>query len=156
MRIVGLPKPFYTLARYAPVRLSPQAEQRERALRCWQALRGYGCSIPEASRLVGVSRATLFRWQKRLKEQGPRGLEPRSRRPRRLRQPTWSVELAQAVLRLREAYPRWGKDKLAVLLRRQGREVSTSRVGRILRRLKARGVLMVLQPSRKRERTAAE
>jgi transposase InsO family protein len=45
------------------------------------------------------------------------------------------------VLRLREKYPCWGKDKLVVLLRQQGFQVSTSMVGRIIRRLKDRGVL---------------
>jgi hypothetical protein len=39
-------------------------------------------------------------------------LESRSRRPRRLRQPSWSAALEQAVLKLRREYPRWGKDKL--------------------------------------------
>ena len=42
---------------------------------------------------------------------------------------------------LREQYPRWGQDKLVILLRREGWQVSTSMVGRILTRLKARGVL---------------
>ena len=37
----------------------------------------------------------------------------------------------KAVLELREQYPRWGKDKLVVLLTRQGWQVSTSMVGRI-------------------------
>jgi transposase InsO family protein len=46
-----------------------------------------------------------------------------------------------AVLRLREEYPRWGKDKLVVLLHEQGYQCSTSMAGRILRRLKERGVL---------------
>lgn len=45
------------------------------------------------------------------------------------------------MLKLREEYPRWGKDKLAPLLRDQGWAVSTSMVGRILKSLKARGVL---------------
>ena len=49
--------------------------------------------------------------------------------------------MAQGVLSLRERYPRWGKDKLVVLLRREGWGVSTSMTGRILKRLKARGVL---------------
>ena len=84
---------------------------------------------------------THYRWQKYLKEQGPKRLEDKSRRSKRLCRPTWSVELAQAVLRLREKYPRWGKDKLVVLLRREGWQVSTSMVGRILTQLKARGVL---------------
>lgn len=46
-----------------------------------------------------------------------------------------------AVQKLREEYPRWGKDKLVVLLHRQGFNCSTSMVGRIISRLKARGVL---------------
>jgi putative transposase len=49
--------------------------------------------------------------------------------------------LVMAVQGLREEYPRWGKDKLVVLLHREGFTVSTSTVGRIISRLKARGVL---------------
>ena len=45
------------------------------------------------------------------------------------------------MLKLREEYPRWGKDKLVVLLREQSHRVSTSMVGRIIRRLKDNGVL---------------
>jgi len=40
------------------------------------------------------------------------------------------------------AYPRWGKDKLAVLLWGAGRTVAVSMVGRILTRLKRRGLLV--------------
>ena len=69
---------------------------------------------------------------------GPASLETRSHRPHRRRQPTWTVELAERVLRLWQQYPRWGKHKLTVLLRREGRSVSPSRAGRILSRLKAR------------------
>ena len=47
----------------------------------------------------------------------------------------------EAVLRLREEYPRWGKDKLVVLLHREGFSYSASMVGRILHKLKERGVL---------------
>ena len=46
------------------------------------------------------------------------------------------------VLGLRLQFPRWGKDKLAVLLRRQQLPVSTSMVGRILRQLKRQGRLV--------------
>jgi hypothetical protein len=45
------------------------------------------------------------------------------------------------VLKLREKYPRWGKDKLVVLLREEGYLVSASMVGRTIRRLKDSGVL---------------
>ena len=88
-----------------------------------------------------ISPQTFYRWRRRYHPQRLQSLEERSRRPRQVRQPTWSAELAQAVLDLREQYPRWGKDKLAPLLRGAGWAVSTSMVGRILASLKTRGVL---------------
>ena len=45
------------------------------------------------------------------------------------------------MLKLRETYPRWGKNKLVVLLHHEGFDCSASMVGRILHRLKERGVL---------------
>lgn len=141
MRVVGLPKVFYQLARHRPLELSPQAHDRLRWVLAWQALREQGLSSTEASERLGLSRPTLYRWLGRLQQQGAVGLEMRSRKPRRRRLPTWSPSLAEAVLRVREQYPRWGKDKLVVLLRREGWYVSTSMVGRILSRLKARGIL---------------
>ena len=60
------------------------------------------------------------------------------------------------MLRVREEYPRWGKDKLVILLRREGFNCSASTVGRILHRLKERGVLREPVPNhisaRKRHR----
>ncbi len=94
-----------------------------------------------ACRHFGISRQSFYRWKHRYNPYHLATLEDRSHRPRRLRQPTWSRELELAVLHLREQRPRWGKDKLAPLLRTRRWEVSTSMVGRILRRLKARGVL---------------
>jgi len=93
-------------------------------------------------RHFGLSPDTFYRWKRRFNPHNLSSLENRSSRPRRRRPPTWSPELAEAVLRLREEYPRWGKDKLVVLLRQQGWQVSTSMVGRILRRLKEQGVLV--------------
>ncbi|RLC62993.1 MAG: hypothetical protein DRI01_05970 [Chloroflexi bacterium] len=51
------------------------------------------------------------------------------------------MKLAEAVIKLREGYPRWGKDKLVILLRREGIASPASTVGRILKKLKERGVL---------------
>jgi len=56
--------------------------------------------------------------------------------------PEYKSDLVMAVQRLREKYPRWGKDKLVVLLRQEGYETSASTVGRILSRLKERGALV--------------
>jgi len=141
LRVLGLPSAFYHILRHPPPDLSPKAQERLRLLSCWQALRSQGLTSTEASYVLGLARPTLYRWRRRLQGDGPRGLEARSRRPHRRRQPTWRPELAQVVLGLRERYPRWGKDKLVVLLRREGWPVSTSMVGRILKQLRERGVL---------------
>ena len=140
MRVVGLPRSFYQLAKTVQVE-TPEARERLRWVNCWQTLRQQGLSSSTAAEALGLPRSTLYRWRKRLREVGPAGLGTKSRRPKTVRGPTWSPELSQAVLKLRERYPRWGKDKLVVLLRRQGWQVSTSMTGRILTRLKARGVL---------------
>lgn len=148
LRVFGLPRAFYQVSRLHFQELSPKAQERLRYLSCFEALKEQGLSSTRASQALGIPRATLYRWRRRFSQKGPGGLEEHSRRPKRRRQPTWSPELAQAVLQLREQYPRWGKDKLVVLLRRQGWQVSTSMVGRILSRLKARGVLR--EPPRNR------
>jgi len=92
-------------------------------------------------RHFGISRQTFYRWKGRYRPYQLKSLEERTRRPHRVRHPTWSRDLALAVLHLREQYPRWGKDKLVVLLRGAGWTVSTSMVGRILTYLKVRGIL---------------
>jgi transposase InsO family protein len=101
----------------------------------------HGKRVSLTARHFGLSRSTVYDWCKRYEQRGVRGLEDRSRRPRNVRQPTWSKELEQAVLTLRGAHPRWGKDKLAVLLRDQGHQASVSMVGRVLSRLKHQGWL---------------
>lgn len=49
MRVVGLPRAFYHIARHRPVVLSPQAQERLRWLSCWQALRKQGFHSPTVS-----------------------------------------------------------------------------------------------------------
>ena len=93
-------------------------------------------------RHFGISRQTFYRWLKRYEPLDLISLEERSHCPHRRRQPTWSFLLARKVLALRLRFPRWGKDKLAVLLRQQGERVSTSMVGRILHQLKRSGQLV--------------
>lgn len=135
------------------VELSRQAKQR---LRWMEHYEGHGHNAALTCRYFGISRQSFYRWKRRYDRWDLSTLEERSRRPRRLRKPTWSRELSQTVLKLREQYPRWGKDKLVVLLRREDREVSTSMVGRILTDLKRRGVLREPLPNfisvRKRQR----
>jgi len=87
-----------------------------------------------------ISRATYYRWKRQYNPKDPYSLEECSKRPHRFRSPQWTKELEQAVKRFRESYG-WGKDKLAVLVKREGYETSTSTVGRILGHLKRAGEL---------------
>jgi len=88
-----------------------------------------------------ISPQTFYRWKRRYDSKHLESLEDESHRPRKVRQPTYSTELVEAVIQLRERYPRWGKDKLVILLEEEGHHVSSSTVGRILSRVKERGLL---------------
>ena len=102
----------------------------------------HGRNAAFTCRHFGISRQTFYRWWRRYDPHDLTSLEERSHRPHQRRQPTWTAAQAQAVLDLRRQYPRWGKDKLVVLLGRKGVRLSTSMVGRILGDLKSRGVLV--------------
>ena len=141
IRVFYLPREFYQLSRIDVQKLSPVARERLRILRLWDALRQKGTNSFEAAELLGLSKSTLYRWKKRLQE-GPRGLEPRSRRPRRVRKRMWSPELILAIKELRGMFPSWGKEKIWVLLKRLGFETSVSTCGRIISWLIERGELM--------------
>ena len=119
------------------VPLSREAKQR---LKLMDYARTH--SIAQTCRHFGIARSTFYRWQRRYDPHQLASLENRPSRPRRCRRPSWTVEQADAVRQVRERYPRWGKDKLVVVLRRQGRDLSVSMVGRILAALKRRGILV--------------
>jgi len=125
------------LARYT-TDLSKQAQKR---VKWFDYYYSHGENARLTCRYFGISPQTFYCWKRRYNPQKLKTLEDRSRRPKHLRQSTASPELIEAVLKLREEYPRWGKDKIVVLLKGQGFRVSTSMVGRIIRRLKDRGVL---------------
>jgi putative transposase len=118
--------------------LSPAARRR---LKWMDYYEEHSRNASLTCRYFGISRQTFYRWRKRYQPRRLQSLEDHTRRPRRVRQSTWSPELAQAVLELREE-TRWGKDKLAPLLRQAGWTVSNSMVGRILSKLRRRGLLV--------------
>ena len=133
----------------------PEVARRLVLLERFEFLRGKGLTATEAAVVLGVSRATLYRWRRRLREEGAWGLRSRSRRPRRMRRRRWTGSVVEAVRRLRLSFPGWGKAKLWALLVAQGHEVSVSTVGRILAWLRRRGRIPEVPRARRRRRGKA-
>lgn len=134
----GRAGPVVALAARPPADPTPLAAARLRMVD-WH--RAHGQNVSRTARHFGWSRPTVYRWLARYDRSHLASLEDRSPAPRRRRRPTWTVDQVEAVRDLRERYPRWGKDKLVILLRRLGIGLSTSMVGRILAYLARRGVL---------------
>lgn len=122
--------------------LGPElSREAKRRLSWMDHLREHG-NVSYTARHFGIRRSTLYRVSRRFDPFDLTTLEDRSKRPRRVRVPQWSKKLEQAVLRLRRQYPRWGKEKIVVLLEREGIQASPSTVGRIVKKLKQLGRLV--------------
>lgn len=149
MQVRGLPRDAIRAARVASrlldaKPLNSEAERRRDAVARWRRAMADGLSAAQAAQAVGVGRATLYRWA--------RTPMPRSRRPHRCRRPAFTPAMVRAVADLRAENPMWGKRKLAAVLRREGLAISTTTVGRILRRLMERGLVVPVPILRRRPR----
>jgi len=81
----------------------------------------------------GISRPTGMLWRERYEREGLAGIAERSRRPHH--SPTRTdAEMEQQVVELRRRYPDWGARKLRVVLGREGVELPSSTIHRILLR----------------------
>ena len=126
------------VAQHPPPPLSREAKRRLR----WFDHYAQHRNASFTCRHFGISRETFYYWHRRYDPRDLRTLEPRSSRPRQPRPRTWTDAQVAAVQRLREQYPRWGKDKLQRLLKQDHVLLSVSMVGRILSSLRARGQLL--------------
>jgi putative transposase len=128
------PGTLQLLRRLPPPSLSRRARMRLALLEWHDA---HGANVSLTCRRFGISRPTFYRWRARYDPRRLETLEDRSSRPLRRRRPAWTDAEIVAVRELREQFPRWGKDKLAVLLERRGLYLPVSRVGRIVAWLRA-------------------
>ena len=74
----------------------------------WRRAMADGLASDRAACAVGEARANLYRWEKRL--------EPRSRRPARLRKPVRPPGLVEAIEHRAIDFPMWGRAKLGPLV----------------------------------------
>jgi transposase InsO family protein len=119
--------------------ISDKAKERCRILAFWER---HG--LDATTEAFGVSRATLFRWQKALAARHGKleGLNAQSTAPKRRRQRSIPDAVRQLIVSERLMDPRLGKDKLAQLIKDDGLGTySASTVGRMLKDLKRQGVL---------------
>lgn len=86
-------------------------------------------------RHFGIGRSLFYKWRARFLSLGVRGLEDRSARPHRVREPTTSLSVVDLVRKLRTTNPEFSKYKLKVILKRDHNVIiSASTVGRIYAR----------------------
>lgn len=78
-------------------------------------LRGRQC-VTELCDEYGISRKTAYKWIDRYLNEGPAGLEDRSRRPKSAPNAT-PPEIVSALLEARRRHPSWGPKKLIKILR---------------------------------------
>ena len=101
------------------------SRETKKRLKWFDHYRQYG-NARLTCRYYGISPQTFYRWKNRFDPYDLTTLEEMSRKPHKLRTPQTPPEIVERILKLREQYPRWGKDKLAVLLRREAIEISAS------------------------------
>jgi len=95
----------------------------------------HGNNVRLTCRHFGIHHRTFYRYYHRLKGEGLVGLEARSERPKRVRQPITPTSVIDLVKQLRKLNPEYSKYKLAVILKRDhGYNLSASSIGRIISR----------------------
>ena len=129
------------------------ASYREGQLKRWELLSAKGLSSREISHVVGISRATYYRHKRLLRQFGLRGLERRSKRPKRVRQSSITRETRQLILEIRRSNPTYGKLKIRQILWRDHHiKLSESSVGRVLSDWMKQGKVAKYRAARKARR----
>lgn len=139
MRLIGSPSGLRWLARRSWPDLSASARYRLELVSLVERLAGVH-GVRGACELAGVPRANYYRWRARIARFGVNGLRDGRAGGKRIRFAPVRSAIAARVKKLREQY-RLGKEKLRVLLTREGLVVSSSSVHRVLSDLFERGVL---------------
>ena len=144
MQIKALHKNVYRLYGYARTQECLDAHRRkhEERVHRWRSLKAEGLSDEAAARLSGISRAGYYRSVKAL-EKMKQGLLPPSKARKRQNKPRWGEAEKQLVLAVRRANPAYGREKIAIILARDhARTISPSTVGRILKHLAEKGLIL--------------
>ena len=145
---------------YRPLKLSKEACYRYECLVKYRRLRAKNFSEQEALEFLGLKRSTYFSWLKRYKnkfgnqQMKTAELENKSRRPHNLRtSKIISPQLVSHILKIRQAEPMLGKEKIKRELEKDDVFVSVSTVGRVLKYLMDKGKIQNIHLMVKRKST---
>lgn len=144
MQIKSHHKNIYKLYSWARTQESQEhfRKSRQDKINQWETLKREGVSDETCKKFTGISRATYYRYKKDINKLN-QGFPPPSKRPKRLNKPRWGEAEKQLVLRIRRENPTYGKEKIAVIIARDfGKKISTSTVGRIMKLLFAKGMIV--------------
>lgn len=143
MQIKRLHKNIYRLYSYARTQecLEVYRQKYQKQVQLWEKLATENVSLKLLQETTGISRATYYRHRKILKNL-EKGVAPPSKKPKRLNKPKWGESQKQLVLQIRRENPTYGKEKIAIILKRDhGQTISQSTVGRILKFLKIKNLI---------------
>jgi transposase InsO family protein len=107
---------------------------------CEQVLNGEE-GVSAVCRLFGVSRKTAYKWLRRYREAGSRGLSDMRRKPR-LSPGRAPIEVEAMVMGLKQRYPYWGPRKLHRLLYQDHPEVDQVGISTVARILARHGLVI--------------
>ena len=135
---------IYRLSQYAlsQEKADNHRKRYEISVKKWEAAKAQGCDNAFCQDHSEISKATYYRYKQNLKQLAV-GILPPSKRPKHFRKPRWGKPEKQLVLRVRRENPTYGKAKIAVILKRDfGCQISESTVGRILKSLQSKGLVL--------------
>lgn len=126
-------------SQYRPQNLSKEAIYRYEILVKYKRLREKGFSEKEALEFLNVKRSTYYNWLRRYKKRSgthqmkTTELANKSRRPHNFRKTKVITHiLISHILKIRQAEPMYGKEKIKRELEKEGVKVSVTTVGRVI------------------------
>ena len=134
MRIIKPHKSICKLYRYGRTQecLDFYRKTYEAHVNLWEKLKKEGVCDKTCAELVQISRATYYRHKRILKDL-EKNILPPPKKPIKVNKPKWGETQKQLVLKIRRENPTYGKQKIAIILKRDhDQTISESTVGRIL------------------------